>query len=926
MAGGLSGGTNESGAQGGGNDGVAGAEGRRVLRIAVSVLIPLAALAVQWSLWDYFKPYVWFLFFPSVFFSAWVGGLAGGLAATFISALLVWYFFLPPALSFSLEHLSAGFSVVVFVATGSLFALFHERLRQSLLKTREALEESRKARDDAARLYREAVQADERKSRFFTRISHQLRTPLTLIMAPLERRLGRRAGDVLSEEDCRETASMVHNAHLLHRYLVDLIDAARIEAGQMSLSRARVDLVPLCRSMASHFESIAAKRNVRYDVSVPDVLVAGVDVEKIQRILLDLLANAFKYTPDGGAVALRLAREDDGVLIEVEDNGPVVPPELRQAVFERFSEHENDVLRRSSGSGLGLSIVKDFIELHGGSITLGDAPHGGMLFTVRLPAKPLQSEVPAEPSALDESVARRAVEDLEDGVFTPSPAQSVPLDGDEPLILVVEDDPWMNDFICSTLSPYYRVCPAFDGSEGADKAMTLQPDLIVTDLMMPVMSGEDMVAKLRRQSVTADIPIIVISAGGEEKTRLALLGEGVQDYLDKPFSTQELRARVGGLVKSRRRTLAELARSAGRLRRLAEAVERIAAVHDLPSLMAIVRHAVRELTGADGATLVMRDDSHCHYVDEDAIGPLWKGQRFPLEQCISGWTMLNARPVVIEDIYADPRIPYAAYRTTFVKSLSMVPIGRVEPVGAIGSYWATSHKASDEELELQQALADAMSVGLTNLELYKGMADARRAAEEAAATAQESEQRFRQLFHEAPVPLCFVDRDGVLVDFNVRFEQMFGYGRADVPTLAEWWRLAYPDPDDRREAMEAWSSAVTRAAANEREIEAGEHRIACKDGRDRIVLVSGITLGKDLLASFFDITERRQAEESLRRQTDELIRRNEELERFNRASIGREMEMIKLKQQVNALSVEAGREAPYRLAFLDEPPERKGNP
>lgn len=177
----------------------------------------------------------------------------------------------------------------------------------------------------------------------------------------------------------------------------------------------------------------------------------------------------------------------------------------------------------------------------------------------------------------------------------------------------------------------------------------------------------------------------------------------------------------------------EATRSVARLRHLAAVVEQIAGIHDLPGLMAIVRHAARELTGADGATLVLRDGDKCHYADEDAIGPLWKGQRFPLSSCISGWAMLHAQQVVIDDIYADPRIPHEAYRSTFVKSLSMVPINRDNPVGAIGCYWQQHHLATEEELGLQQALADAMAVGLANLELLDQMTAARQSAEQSAA-------------------------------------------------------------------------------------------------------------------------------------------------------------------------------------------------
>ncbi len=184
--------------------------------------------------------------------------------------------------------------------------------------------------------------------------------------------------------------------------------------------------------------------------------------------------------------------------------------------------------------------------------------------------------------------------------------------------------------------------------------------------------------------------------------------------------------------------------AAGAWRRLAEVVERIAATRDLAGLMAIVRRAARELTGADGATLVLREGTMCHYADEDAIGPLWKGQRFPLGSCISGWAMLHAEAVAIEDIYADERIPHAAYRPTFVQSLTMVPIGRRAPVGAIGCYWSRRHRATPEQLALQQALADAAAVGLANLELLRRLESALAEAEAAAREAKGSEARLAE--------------------------------------------------------------------------------------------------------------------------------------------------------------------------------------
>jgi signal transduction histidine kinase len=157
------------------------------------------------------------------------------------------------------------------------------------------------------------------------------------------------------------------------------------------------------------------------------------------------------------------------------------------------------------------------------------------------------------------------------------------------------------------------------------------------------------------------------------------------------------------------------------MERLVQVVHELSMARDLATIMAIVRRAARELTGADGATFVLRDGDHCCYADEDAIAPLWKGRRFALEGCISGWAMLNREAVVLEDIHADPRIPADAYRPTFVKSLAIVPIRRLEPVGAIGNYWATRQRPSETVVRLLQALADSTSIAMANVELVAGL-------------------------------------------------------------------------------------------------------------------------------------------------------------------------------------------------------------
>ncbi|MBS1191875.1 MAG: diguanylate cyclase protein [Rhodocyclaceae bacterium] len=154
------------------------------------------------------------------------------------------------------------------------------------------------------------------------------------------------------------------------------------------------------------------------------------------------------------------------------------------------------------------------------------------------------------------------------------------------------------------------------------------------------------------------------------------------------------------------------------MEKLVGVVQELSLARDLETVMAIVRRAARELTGADGATFVLRDGDQCFYAEENAIEPLWKGKRFPMSICISGWVMLNRQSTVIEDIYADPRIPAAAYRPTFVRSLAMVPIRTLDPLGAIGNYWAKPYRPSPEQLKVLQALADTTAVAMENVKIY----------------------------------------------------------------------------------------------------------------------------------------------------------------------------------------------------------------
>ncbi len=216
-------------------------------------------------------------------------------------------------------------------------------------------------------------------------------------------------------------------------------------------------------------------------------------------------------------------------------------------------------------------------------------------------------------------------------------------------------------------------------------------------------------------------------------------------------------------------------------------IQRLSLARSLSEIQAIVRSAARRLTGADGATFVLRDNGQCYYADEDAISPLWKGQRFPMEICISGWAMLHRRSTVIADIYEDDRIPHDAYRPTFVKSLAMVPIRQLDPLGAIGNYWATAHEATDHEVQLLQALADSTAVAMENVRAYQDLDEAR--TETLRRLALAGEYRDDDTYHHTERVARLA---GTLAEKLGRPEQFVALLRQAAP-LHDLGKLAVPD-------------------------------------------------------------------------------------------------------------------------------------
>jgi signal transduction histidine kinase len=406
-----------------------------------------------------------------------------------------------------------------------------------------------------ARLYAQSQELDQLKTEFFANISHELRTPLALILGPIRKRL---AAGGMSEAETRDLELVDRNAGLLLRRVNDLLDLSKLDAAGMKADYSAIDLAELGRLVASSFDSLANERGIHYVIDIASSMSAQLDPRKIERVLLNLLSNAFRFTPSGGSVRFAIHQEKDRAVVEVEDTGPGIPSHLREVIFERFRQVEVGSNRQLGGTGLGLSIAKQFVSLHGGGITVSEARKGGgALFRLELPLMaPADTEILSAEEYYPE-VAYQAVEELRLRDVAQSNAAQPK---DAPLVLIVEDNPDMNAFLSDRLSASYRTVPAFDGQEGLNKALELHPDLILCDIMMPVMSGDQLVREVRKHPELDRVPIVLLTAKADDELLVRLLKEGAQDYLQKPFASKRLLAKMDRLIADRKQMAGELER------------------------------------------------------------------------------------------------------------------------------------------------------------------------------------------------------------------------------------------------------------------------------------------------------------------------------------------------------------------------------
>lgn len=402
---------------------------------------------------------------------------------------------------------------------------------------------------------------DQVKSDFFSNVTHEFRTPLTLILGHLDQVIPT-VGD---ERAKKELIVVKRNAKLLEKLINQLLDIAKIEADRMDLDLRKGNIVPFINEIQKSFQSLADRKGVALKFeSESGEMVMDFDPDKVELIFFNLLSNAFKFT-DNGEVSLSVSKaEKDGkdyCKLVVQDSGIGIVEEQISKVFDRFYQSENSRWRKNKGTGIGLALVKDLVDLHEGEIDLKSISGVGTEITILLPVDQVaysKSEPDMEIPALD------AIDpDLEVSLDFETKEQTLTEEeiGAQNIVLVVEDNDDIRNFLRLTLEPTYRVFDAADGEMGIEKATEIIPDVIICDVMMPGKDGFEVTKLLKKQEKTSHVPIILLTAKAGVDNRIAGLETGADAYVPKPFSSEELHARVKNLIDGRKKLKEKFSRS-----------------------------------------------------------------------------------------------------------------------------------------------------------------------------------------------------------------------------------------------------------------------------------------------------------------------------------------------------------------------------
>ncbi|MEA5504590.1 response regulator [Halotia wernerae UHCC 0503] len=433
-----------------------------------------------------------------------------------------------------------------------------------------AVQQSRlyqKTRELAERL----LQLDKQKTEFFQNISHEFRTPITLIQGPLESAVG--SGEGLSYD---QSAIALRNSRRLLRLVNQLLDLQRLDAGRMQPNFRPCDLVEFISQIVESFRPHCEKKELHLVTEMDECPQVYLDMEKFDKVVYNLLSNAMKFTPNKGTISVKLQSAENHCILQVQDTGIGIVQEQIPHLFERFRQAEGSENRSYEGSGLGLALVKELVELHGGKVTVESVYGEGTTFTLWLVTG--NSHLPTQqiletPVELNTSRASVELADLE--LIEPitdnienitktdliSNSDTQPLTNTQHSILVVDDNPDLRTYVSDILRRNgYQVRTARNGDEGFKIAQEVSPSLVVTDLMMPLVTGLEMIRMIRNEEKLQGIPVILLTAKVDEETRIESTEHGADAYLAKPFNDRELLAEVRNLLalKANERRVLEL--------------------------------------------------------------------------------------------------------------------------------------------------------------------------------------------------------------------------------------------------------------------------------------------------------------------------------------------------------------------------------
>lgn len=433
----------------------------------------------------------------------------------------------------TVQYITIGGFSIALVVIGLI--LYRYRLTQKTNREKE-------------RLFKEI---DTLKSRFFANISHEFRTPLTLLLSPIEKRLS----ETRDPDDKVELALMHRSASRLLYLVNQLLDLSRLETGKLKLHCRQVELTPFIHALTGQFKSLATSRKIQFTVEVPDGLVIRADPDQLGIIVSNLLSNAFKFTPSEGSIRFSINSlppdthfPEGAAVLEVKDSGIGISPEHHEKIFERFYQVDDSSTREFEGSGIGLALTKELVELHHGTISVNSATGLGSIFTISLPLgnshlrKEEIVEGETESRSMIRSISMDEIQQDETGDHEHGPK-----------LLIVEDSDDLRLYLQKNFGPEYRVLNAGNGEEGLEIALREIPDVIISDVMMPRMDGFQLCERLKSDIKTSHIPVLLLTAKSDQPARLEGLSTGADDYIAKPFDLTELSIRVKNLVENRKK-------------------------------------------------------------------------------------------------------------------------------------------------------------------------------------------------------------------------------------------------------------------------------------------------------------------------------------------------------------------------------------